>query len=260
MGGCLTRTKPVAPASADTSPQRVASPQRGALKATTPSAEFEVRNILEAIRAGDTNATSRFIVTDPACAVSTPLVLHVAAELGKPEIVGLLLAAGADCAAVDEDGQTPLHVAVAHRHAAAVERLTAMQPCAELHVTDNYKMSPLHLACEDGDVQIIALLLARGATQTPSSPMRPPRTWTLEGSERVSLADESPLPDTDDAANRGVGVSHASPLSARRKQLLQMQQQHGGSAVFIARSHSNFEAVALLERAASGEQIPMPVL
>ena len=140
-----------------------------------------------------------------------------------------------------------------------------MQPCAELHVTDNYKMSPLHLACEDGDVQIIALLLARGATQTPSSPMRPPRTWALDGSERVvSLADESsdeaPLPDTGEAASRGVDASHASPLSARRKQLLQMQQQHGGSAVFIARSHSNFEAVALLERAASGEQIPMPAL
>jgi hypothetical protein len=95
--------------------------------------------------------------------------------------------------------------------------------------------------------------------------MRPPRTWALDGSERVvSLADESsdeaPLPDTGEAASRGVDASHASPLSARRKQLLQMQQQHGGSAVFIARSHSNFEAVALLERAASGEQIPMPAL
>ena len=45
----------------------------------------------------------------------------------------------------------------------------------------------------------------------------------------------------------------------KRKQLLAMQQSSaGGSALFIARQHEHHEAVALLERAASGEEIPLP--
>ena len=45
----------------------------------------------------------------------------------------------------------------------------------------------------------------------------------------------------------------------KRKQLLAMQQSEiGGSAVFIAKQHEHHAAVALLERAASGETIPFP--
>lgn len=47
----------------------------------------------------------------------------------------------------------------------------------------------------------------------------------------------------------------------KRKQLIAMQQSEiGGSAAFLAKQHSHTEVVALLERAASGETIPMPPL
>ena len=50
-----------------------------------------------------------------------------------------------------------------------------------------------------------------------------------------------------------------SPIP-KRKQLLAMQQSViGGSAVFIAMQHEHHETVALLERAASGEEIPLPL-
>ena len=123
-------------------------------------------------------------------------------------------------------------------------------------MTDKYKMLPLHLACEEGDTTMISLLLARGAKpQTPSTPQacaagRPVGLAVDLSAEVDALAEpKSPIP-----------TSAPSPMSARRKQLLLAQQQHGGSAVFIARRHEHHDAVALLERAASGEPIPMPDL
>ena len=54
------------------------------------------------------------------------------------------MAAGAPCSALDDDGQCPLHHAIANGHIDAVERLTAKQPCAEMSVTDRYKMVRAH--------------------------------------------------------------------------------------------------------------------
>lgn len=53
-------------------------------------------------------------------------------------------------------------------------------------------------------------------------------------------------------------TSTRSPVP-NRKQLIAMQQSEiGGSAVFIAKQHEHYECVAMLERAASGEEIPFP--
>jgi len=89
-------------------------------------------------------------------------LLHIAAEEGHEHIIDLLLRKGASLDEVDEDGQSPLHVAVANGHVEAAERLTRTQPCAQLDLSDKYKMSPLHLACEEGLPDMLALLLARG--------------------------------------------------------------------------------------------------
>lgn len=136
---------------------------------------------------------------------------------------------------LDEDAQTPLHVAIANGHLAAVERLTRVQPCTELHEYDKYKMLPLHLACENGDPEIIKLLLARGArvANSPASPTR------------------APAPSADGAAKMEVDSEGRSPVP-KRKQLLAMQRSEiGGSAVFIAKQHGHHAVVALLERSVS---------
>ena len=122
----------------------------------------ESRRVADAIRAGDAASVARILDQEPSVAQQHGL-LHIAAELGEADIVDMLLAGGADMSAVDDDGQTPLHNAVANGRHTAVEKLTARQPCQELRITDNYKMLPLHLACEDGDPLLIALLLGAAA-------------------------------------------------------------------------------------------------
>lgn len=111
-------------------------------------------------------------------------------------------------------------------------------------------MLPLHLACEDGDPVLISLLLARGAQGTPATPTRPKRVFQQNGG-----TDASAPPPVEP-----MSPGSPSPMSARRKQMLEMQKASGNSAIFIARNHEHHEAVALLQRAASGEAIPMPDL
>lgn len=163
------------------------------------------------------------------------------------------VARGALLGAVDDDMQTPLHVAVANGHVEAVERLTALQPCAEMQIIDKYKMLPLHLACEGGDPDVISLLLARGArvANSPMSPNRPtPNSAAGEAAANGPAASSS--------ASASAVPEGRSPVP-KRKQLIAMQQSElGGSAVFIAKQHEHHEVVKLLERAASGEDIPFP--
>lgn len=237
-----TTTFPSATPAVATAPAAASSSSAAAHAASTP--------IVDAIRAGDAAAVARILDREPSVAQQHGL-LHIAAELGEADIVDMLLAGGADMSAVDDDGQTPLHNAVANGRHTAVEKLTARQPCQELRITDNYKMLPLHLACEDGDPLLIALLLARGACGTPATPTRPKPPSASASDAQLSTTSEGDEPPSPGAS---------SPMSTRRKQLLAMQKAHGGSAIFIARNHEHHEAVELLQRAASGESIPMPDL
>lgn len=241
----------------------VASGSSGASTVAATVALSPRTALVAAVRGDDANTVYRLLQADVGAARRRadghdPTLLHVAAEAGAAEVICVLLAAGADTAAVDDDGQTPLHYAVANGHVAAVERLTAATtPCAEMHLTDRYKMQPLHLACEHGDPALIALLLARGARAitSPASPTRPPGT-PVAASALVGVGE----PAASGAAFAG-GMIPSSPVP-KRKQLIAMQQntQVGGSAYFIAQKHEHHEAIRLLERAASGEAIPMPVV
>lgn len=71
--------------------------------------------------------------------------LHEAALAGHAEIVGVLLAAGADPHACDEDGRTPWLEAARGGHGAVLERLLAARP--DLHAADREGRTALHLAC-----------------------------------------------------------------------------------------------------------------
>jgi ankyrin repeat protein len=88
--------------------------------------------------------------------------LHWAAERGDDTLARVLLAGGADVAAVTRIGrQTPLHLAAAGGHAAIVSLLLAAK--ADPAVTTTTGATPLHFAAGAGNVDAVTLLLDRGA-------------------------------------------------------------------------------------------------
>ena len=231
-------------------------------------------SIEEAIENDDAVAAQSLFTAAPSLLKDS--LLHTAAESGAAGVIEVLLRAGSDRASLDEDLQTPLHVAVANGHLEAAAALTSVQPCVELEKKDKYAMLPLHLACEGGDAQLVALLLARGARvlTTPASPTRPAPAAAPAAAEAEAEAPapRSPRSSSPEQPRQTFveGEGEASPPRQpnfggspvpKRKQLIAMQQSEiGGSAAFLAKQHSHTEVVALLERAASGETIPMPPL
>lgn len=94
--------------------------------------------------------------------LETPL--HLACESGQIEIVGLLLAAGADLKARTAAGRTPLHLAAAQGRNELVAKLVAAG--AFLEAEDEAKNTPLHMAVHFRHSQTAELLIRLGAEGT----------------------------------------------------------------------------------------------
>ncbi len=90
---------------------------------------------------------------------STPL--SFAAGQGDPDVVGLLLAAGADVDAADATGWTPLHAAAFAGRDAAVSRLLAAG--AVVDAVDQRGLAPVVAGAQIGHTRAVGLLLAAGA-------------------------------------------------------------------------------------------------
>eukprot|EP00966_Prymnesium_polylepis_P256537 5926299-Prymnesium_polylepis.1 len=79
-------------------------------------------------------------------------LLHLAAEAGHTDVAQALLDLGASVSTVDDDLQTPLHVAAMNGHTGLVTMLMAASlrvmggsECRELTLDDKYQMTPFHL-------------------------------------------------------------------------------------------------------------------
>eukprot|EP00294_Goniomonas_avonlea_P000428 CAMPEP_0114552152 /NCGR_PEP_ID=MMETSP0114-20121206/6976_1 /TAXON_ID=31324 /ORGANISM="Goniomonas sp, Strain m" /LENGTH=1050 /DNA_ID=CAMNT_0001737017 /DNA_START=28 /DNA_END=3180 /DNA_ORIENTATION=+ len=104
--------------------------------------------------------------------------LHLAAAHGHTEACRVLLASGADLAAVDKKGRTPLHRAVAFPDTvtALLESCAQVGPqCLDslLCVADHEGSTPLHAAAAGGSVTVVEQLLEAnadvdGRTATPT--------------------------------------------------------------------------------------------
>ncbi|XP_030583124.1 CARD- and ANK-domain containing inflammasome adapter protein [Archocentrus centrarchus] len=118
--------------------------------------------------------------------------LHLAVQCNRPDIIGLLLKHGAQVDAVGQDGLAPLHVASWQGHTDTVIQLlqnkaepgvkdrlgrTALHWAASSqgnscvvdlllsakanpNITDNEKITPLHLAAMEGNVDVVMSLLS----------------------------------------------------------------------------------------------------
>ena len=87
--------------------------------------------------------------------------LHMAADFGHVECVALLLEAGADKDAADENGQTALHAAAWNGHSEVVKLL--LEAGADKDLADFYWRTALHLAAAHGHSEVVKLLLDAGA-------------------------------------------------------------------------------------------------
>ena len=121
--------------------------------------------LLQAVNFGDTSELRALLAAAPDAAQQARYaggsgsLLHEATAAGRADAVDALLEAGALTSALDEDGQTPLHHAASEGYFEIVKTLAPNPKCPELLVTDNFQMTPYHLACENGHEAVVTYLL-----------------------------------------------------------------------------------------------------
>lgn len=88
-------------------------------------------------------------------------LLHLAASVDNAKLAAALIAAGANIAAADREGRTPIYRAVANSSAKVLRCLLKAGACTT--ATDQYGTSPLHLAVQRSFVTGVKLLIAAKA-------------------------------------------------------------------------------------------------
>jgi len=88
--------------------------------------------------------------------------LHWAARANQPMSVQRMISLGADVNAIDCDRETPLHHAVRGRHIRTAAIL--LDHGADVNARGLYGMTPLHIAADHGHDDLCRLLIGRGAT------------------------------------------------------------------------------------------------
>lgn len=89
--------------------------------------------------------------------------LHFAASYGHCDALTALLDKGAPIDEEDKDGSRALHFAVENGHLDVVKLLLDRPSPANIDLTDRFKLSPLHLAAQYGQTEILTFLIERGA-------------------------------------------------------------------------------------------------
>lgn len=88
--------------------------------------------------------------------------MHIAAELEDPSMLQLLIECRATTDSTDEDGETPLHIAVENGNAQHVFNL-ANALDANIDAQDPYGETALHKAVDLGNLDMITILINAGA-------------------------------------------------------------------------------------------------
>ena len=93
--------------------------------------------------------------------------LHLAAHFGQIEVARTLLAAGANISAHSWNGldNEPIHAAAAHRSNVAMV-MALLDAGAQVNARQHGGFTPLHQAAQNGDAELVTLLLSRGARRS----------------------------------------------------------------------------------------------
>ena len=129
------------------------------------------QNLFSAAWNGDYDQVSALISrgADPAWTYRSDSALHIAAENGRVQVVGLLLDHGWDKEARNDWGRRPLHLAAEEKGHVEVIQLLAERG-AEINCQDSFKQdTPLHHAADNGRTAVVQLLLSLGADTTINS-------------------------------------------------------------------------------------------
>lgn len=152
---------------------------------------------------------------------STPL--HAATREGDARAIDALLAAGADPNISDVGGDTPLHAASGDGSAKAIDAFLAAGADPNTRVEG---ITPLHAAAGKGHVDAIHILLAAGADPNASAQGVTPTDLAAEmgHTEAVdALAAADSLPST----TSGSGNGDATDWPRRRFRIFRLKDSHG---------------------------------
>ena len=124
----------------------------------------------EAARAGDLDAVNHLITVHMADVNATTSYgdtpLHYATGdgtgVGHVPVVSVLIAAGANVNAKEDEGQVPLHNAAIKGNIPVISMLIAAG--ADVNARQHYNQTPLHEAAEGGKAVAISVLIAAGAS------------------------------------------------------------------------------------------------
>ncbi|XP_045568937.1 uncharacterized protein isoform X1 [Salmo salar] len=90
--------------------------------------------------------------------------LHLAVITHQAQLVGALLRAGADPGALDRNGQTAVHLCCEHGQQACLSVVLSHPSILTCLEVRNYEgLTPLHLAVQGGDKELVRMLLDAGA-------------------------------------------------------------------------------------------------
>lgn len=103
-------------------------------------------------------------VVEPAVKPATPVSPEPKLMSDNVATMSLLSATECHLATLqDEDGDTPLHIAIAHGNTQLVEYLINLMSCLTLDIYNNLKQTPLHLAVITVQPYIVEKLVSAGA-------------------------------------------------------------------------------------------------
>ena len=129
------------------------------------------KSFKRALRAGDFDEVRRLTNEKPQLLEETDeegnTPLHIAIKNNREEVIELLLAQGVDIHKHNNTGSTPLHLAVKESDLQTVRMLLSQG--ADMHIPDDQGFFPIHIAVENRNVDMIKLLMEYGESLSSDS-------------------------------------------------------------------------------------------
>lgn len=190
----------------------------------------------------------------------SPLIQHDRLKENQPEIVKRLVRAGADVNLADDQGDTPLHLAV-REHASQEALLTLLDAGADVHARNHRNFTPLEQIAEMGGWDVrhdnVRVLVEEGAKIEPDFVAFLAREGHAQTVQL--LLDHGYDPNTQDGNGR-TALHHAVEHPETVRTLLNRgadptARDNGGiTPIDLARTNGDLEAATLLGIARRGRE------